>query len=557
MNKSNEPNYQLFDETLADVYYSESLQDYSQALMIAQEMYVENAVSIPLWTPVIYEAWRSDLLGIVNMQHFGSENIYTFMNAYHADPANKMFKMGVVKWHAGPEIWLNAIWSGGFELQCLNRFMEFGRTMLPYDVYTDQPWMIKDWAVSTWDGGTKTKQTLWFNENVTYVSPVTGDHFSNLTAEDFFFSVWLYNAFDDGGRTAPKTSNIDHVVILNEHCAEIYYSDLNYWFKYEFAPYCLSKKAWDREDSFIGYNGRAYADWPITDHLSESYVVGDPQLPETPGLLNTTGLPVWVKDIKADGYMLEEFTDWNIVQRNGRAYIYIYSDFPAGTTVSLNYSVAQDAWGMYPGECNWEDILVSNGMWYVTDIDSDWVTLKANREYFMKAPLNIIVETPVEGKTVIIEGNVTLSAANTTYETIRLNATGPTGTTGWINVAFPAINTTQIRVFIDLVELTPPPYPIITTNGTHYFIYFEFTLSEHTVTIQFAQHVLGDINWDRIVDIVDVVICAMAFGSASEDNPETPWNETLKWNPVADLNNDGLIDIVDLVIVSISFGKTW
>lgn len=72
-----------------------------------------------------------------------------------------------------------------------------------------------------------------------------------------------------------------------------------------------------------------------------------------------------------------------------------------------------------------------------------------------------------------------------------------------------------------------------------------------------APHVelVGDINDDKIVDIVDIVICALAFGSEAEDDPETPWDETANWNPVADLNGDGIIDIVDLVIIAIHFGE--
>jgi len=66
-----------------------------------------------------------------------------------------------------------------------------------------------------------------------------------------------------------------------------------------------------------------------------------------------------------------------------------------------------------------------------------------------------------------------------------------------------------------------------------------------------------DVNGDGIVDIVDVVIVALAFGSEAEDDPLTPWDETLRWNPDADINNDGLVDIVDLVIIGTNFGKTW
>jgi len=56
------------------------------------------------------------------------------------------------------------------------------------------------------------------------------------------------------------------------------------------------------------------------------------------------------------------------------------------------------------------------------------------------------------------------------------------------------LNKTEIKVFIDGVKLTPPPFPIITTNGTHYFIYFEFTLSTHNITIQFEPTPVGGIH---------------------------------------------------------------
>jgi len=65
-----------------------------------------------------------------------------------------------------------------------------------------------------------------------------------------------------------------------------------------------------------------------------------------------------------------------------------------------------------------------------------------------------------------------------------------------------------------------------------------------------------DVNKDGIVNITDVVIAALAFGSAAQDNPGTPWNERGNWNIVADLNCDGKVNIVDLVIIGANFGKT-
>jgi len=56
----------------------------------------------------------------------------------------------------------------------------------------------------------------------------------------------------------------------------------------------------------------------------------------------------------------------------------------------------------------------------------------------------------------------------------------------------------------------------------------------------------GDINSDGIVNINDVVIAALAFGSY----PGHP-----RWNPRADIRQDGIINIIDLVIIGVNFGK--
>ena len=66
------------------------------------------------------------------------------------------------------------------------------------------------------------------------------------------------------------------------------------------------------------------------------------------------------------------------------------------------------------------------------------------------------------------------------------------------------------------------------------------------VPYQKLSDVLGDIDYNGIVDIVDIVIVALAFGS----KPGDP-----NWNPDADLNNDDLVDIVDIVLVAIDFGE--
>lgn len=64
-----------------------------------------------------------------------------------------------------------------------------------------------------------------------------------------------------------------------------------------------------------------------------------------------------------------------------------------------------------------------------------------------------------------------------------------------------------------------------------------------------------DLNKDGHIDILDIRIVAKAFGSAAVDDPETPWDETLNWNPIADVNADGLVNIFDLRLVAKHYGE--
>ncbi|MEM2779861.1 MAG: hypothetical protein QW791_03195 [Candidatus Bathyarchaeia archaeon] len=55
-----------------------------------------------------------------------------------------------------------------------------------------------------------------------------------------------------------------------------------------------------------------------------------------------------------------------------------------------------------------------------------------------------------------------------------------------------------------------------------------------------------DINSDGIVDMLDVSIAALAFGSY----PGHP-----RWNSIADVNHDNYVDMLDLSLITRNFGK--
>jgi len=131
----------------------------------------------------------------------------------------------------------------------------------------------------------------------------------------------------------------------------------------------------------------------------------------------------------------------------------------------------------------------------------DWVEEEDLENHIKVAALTIIRVSPtspvqiiqttvtIEGEDypITVESNVIITNVTATRNTLNFTSSGLTGEEAYINATIPiGLNKTEIKVSIDNTELIPPPYPIITTNGTHYFIYFEFTLSTHNITIQYA-----------------------------------------------------------------------
>ena len=144
------------------------------------------------------------------------------------------------------------------------------------------------------------------------------------------------------------------------------------------------------------------------------------------------------------------------------------------------------------------------------------------------------------GYTILIECNVTITDAIANPSTLSFTTSGPAGGTGYINVTLPVgLNKTEIKVFIDGEKLIPPPFPVIDTNGTHYFIYFEFTLSTHEITIEYS--IPGDANGDGMVNVWDLGLLSDAWLTES-GQPD--------YDPNCDFNMDNVINVWDLGIMS-------
>jgi len=86
--------------------------------------------------------------------------------------------------------------------------------------------------------------------------------------------------------------------------------------------------------------------------------------------------------------------------------------------------------------------------------------------------------------------NSAISDIKPTPAKLDFTVTGESGMLGYVRVVIPVgLNTTDIKVFLNHTMIRPPPYPVIATNGTHYFIYFAFEFrSFYEVTILFEPY---------------------------------------------------------------------
>lgn len=59
--------------------------------------------------------------------------------------------------------------------------------------------------------------------------------------------------------------------------------------------------------------------------------------------------------------------------------------------------------------------------------------------------------------------------------------------------------------------------------------------------------IVGDVNGDGEVDMIDIDLCCLAYGSY----PGHP-----RWNSNADINNDGKVDMIDIGLACLHYGET-
>jgi hypothetical protein len=114
-------------------------------------------------------------------------------------------------------------------------------------------------------------------------------------------------------------------------------------------------------------------------------------------------------------------------------------------------------------------------------------TATGSTTFILFQVINTTIMVGGQNYLISIESNATMTDLTATENVLNFVGSGPSGQRGYVNITFPVgLNQTAIRVWVEDDEVIPPPFPIITTNSTHYFIYFEFPLSTHNIAVQYA-----------------------------------------------------------------------
>jgi hypothetical protein len=372
------------DVALRDIYYAETMNDAIVAAQRAQGIFEKVLPTTPLFCAKSYFAWRNWLLGVVNMMAYGPENTYTFLNIYKAVGAPEPDRIRV-GWNQPPQA-VNILFSSWvYDYGILDRIYEGGQAVNPYDLATDQAWIVQDWAVSSWtdpdDGLEKTKVTFWIRKDVYWVRPVTGSVVRQFTTHDIAFSQMFSFAFDDGWNW-DNVMDIDHINIVNDFCYEIYFIDISYWYQYSGNYPYLPKNEWLTAKPAGATN-------PFCEHAKyteagANYAAGD-------DIILVGDKVAQVENVTVNGVALEEGVDYWVRQNATGAYSFnrIYFNRAVSGNLEINYwRIIGDPHGYYPGsDTDWQTTTYSIGPYTLVEyVKGDHALFMKNAYYFMETP---------------------------------------------------------------------------------------------------------------------------------------------------------------------------
>jgi len=163
---------------------------------------------------------------------------------------------------------------------------------------------------------------------------------------------------------------------------------------------------------------------------------------------------------------------------------------------------------------------------------------------------DIAITNVTPSKTIVGQGytmkiNVTVENQGDTTETFNVTAYANTTFIQTKTNTLPSGNSTTITLTWDTTSVAKGNYtitayaePVLGETDT-----LDNTFIDGTVYVG----IVGDVNADDKVDMKDIGLCCLAYGS----HPGDP-----RWNPNADINDDGKVDMKDIGIACMHYGET-
>jgi hypothetical protein len=356
LKKDNTPNYPTLNTQLDNFYYAPTIADAEYWAKLAQGTIVTECISIELWSAKSFYGYRN-LLGAVNMDATGPNNIYTYMNAYRADDPTQDIRFGLQQ----PPERVNPIYSKWlWDSQVLSGFMDEPFYANPYDITIDNPWRAQDWLTSTWidDTTEKTQVTWWYRPNINWAQPATGNVLKSFTAEDVEFSIWYYYQTPDAW-VYSSYKDVHSVKHLADNKVTVKFNSRSLWF------------TWSSLARQIPF-AKGWLTPPLTTLETRLAITADANgylpLPR-----QAIGAPVKI-----------------VSCTDPTAQIVLgYIKVTPLATVDVVYYARGNAAGYWAGGLDWHQVAIGTGPYYLYDFVAGiggFAQFKANRNYFMPTP---------------------------------------------------------------------------------------------------------------------------------------------------------------------------
>jgi len=413
------------DEAVDKIQYPLNLDDALIAAKDAQRILVQKSASfIPTWSSKAFYAYKN-LFGVTNMESIGTENLYTFLQAWRADGQPDL-RLG----HKSPPTQVNQIYSSWvWDVTTMGFTQDSFISLEPYNVLNDQPWLARDWTTApggpstvpgTWvdpdDGKIKSYMRYWFRDDVEWIKPLTGEVLADFVPQwlggGYEFHCWYFDS-ESAGWLYTSYRDIKHIVpnIAGKY-ADVYFDVSSHWSQYwPYGRHIYSNQSIQDTPSFPGWKQAPLSTQELrtfTGPIAAGTFLNTLTPVEGTAYKIPTrarGTPVEVIEIKLDGVLLAEATtpylynpvtgqgaggDYSIVGSTATGpRIRLYIAVPGGSVLTVRYWARGDPAGYHPGGLPWQQTIAGTGSFYLTDFlagAGGWATYKANRYYFMETP---------------------------------------------------------------------------------------------------------------------------------------------------------------------------